>query len=126
MHGQLHQYRAAMMRTATLALLLCFAGPCLAEELTLGRYILEINVDGAIDTTHYFKATDSATATSAVTWGAAGCPNAQFVYTRDLDGQKDVLAIAMTAVAIGRSVVFRGTCDPDGMYFRATRIVLGQ
>ena len=84
-----------MMRTATLALLLCFAGPCLAEELTLGRYILEINVDGAIDTTHYFKATDSATATSAVTWGAAGC-------------------------------VFRGTCDPDGIYFRATRIVLGQ
>ena len=41
----------------------------------------------------------------------------QFVYTRELSGQRDVLAVTMTAAAMGRSVVFRGTCDPDGIYF---------
>lgn len=84
----------------------------------------EVNVD-AENNTHYFKAADSPASSSSATWGSPSCSNAQFVYTRELDGQRDVLAVAMAAAAMGRSVIFRGTCDPDGIYFRATRIVMG-
>ena len=40
------------MRFATALLLLCLASPSFAEESTLGRYILEVNVD-AESNTHF-------------------------------------------------------------------------
>ena len=63
------------MRIVTALFLLCLAGPSFAEESTLGRYILEVNVD-ATSNTHYFKAADSPASSSAATWGSASCPNA--------------------------------------------------
>jgi hypothetical protein len=112
------------MRFASM-LLLGFCAPSFGDELTVGRYILEINADGS-DSTHYYKATDGSASSTSVAWGSASCPNAVFVYTRDLQGQKDLLAIALSASAMGRMVKFRGTCDSDGIYFRATRIVMSQ
>jgi hypothetical protein len=114
------------MRIFPALLLMCFAGSAFADEVTLGRYLLEVNVDAGSNT-YYFKATSSPTSSAVATWGSSSCPNAQFVYARDLGAsQKDVLAVAMAATAMGRSVTFRGTCDPDGNYFRATRIIMGQ
>jgi hypothetical protein len=107
--------------TLVAALLLVTTGFARAAELTPTRYIYEIFVD---DDSHYFRAGAVPSATTAVGWGAAGCPNAAYAYTRQLAAQKDILAVALTAAAMGKAVVFKGTCDPDLNYFRVTSIVV--
>ena len=92
-----------------------------AAELTPARYIFEVFVD---DADHYFRAASTPSATVAVGWGASGCPNAAYAYTRQLTGQKEVLAVALAAAAMGKQVVFKGTCDPDLAYFRVTSILV--
>jgi hypothetical protein len=103
------------------AAMLLVSSPVLATEPTLARYIVELNVDGETNT-HYFRGSGGASGTP-IAWGIAGCSGAMYVYTRDLSGQKDVLAAALSAATSGRSVVFYGTCDADGMYFHATRVI---
>lgn len=107
------------------AVLTLMSGVALAEEYTSSRYIFQFNVDGASNT-HYFQAATSASASSSIGWGSTTCPNAQYAYTRDLAGYKEVLAVALSASALGRPVVFVGSCDSSGNYFIATRILMGQ
>ena len=100
-------------------------GVALGEEYTESRYIFRFNLD-ASSNTHYFMAATSSSAPSNVGWGSSSCPNAQYVYTRDLPGYKEVLAVALSASAMGRPVTFVGSCDSSGDYFVATRILMGQ
>src|SRR5262249_10864546 len=100
--------------------LLFISSYAFAVEGTLSRYIVEIHVDG--EGTHYFRGSRVQSG-GFTAWGITSCPDAMYVYTRDLLLQKDVLATALTAATSGRAVVFFGTCDADGMYFHATRVL---
>jgi hypothetical protein len=115
--------KRTLLATAFLLLSSASAG---AEEMTNYLYISLIYVDGRPSVTHYFTAVATPEGTVEVGWGAASCPNAENVYTRDLDGQKDALAAALAAAAAGKKVRFLGTCDADGHYFHATGIFVKQ
>lgn len=97
----------------------------MGEETTATRYIWQFNIDASLNV-HYFRAANNATSSSSTSWGAPSCPNAEYVYTQSLAGQKDILAVALSASALGRPVSFIGVCQAGGNYFVATRILMGQ
>jgi hypothetical protein len=97
----------------------------LCDEYTASRYIFQLNLDAASNT-HYFLAASSSSASSSIGWGSPSCPNAQYAYTHDLPGYKEVLAVVLSASAMGRPVTFFGSCDSSGHYFIVTKILMGQ
>lgn len=116
-----HASRFSKRCLVTVLLVFGISNTTLAAESTASKYIHLINIDGSTDT-HYFAAADSENATSSVGWGPTFCSSAAWAYTRDLNSQKDVLAVALAAKTAGQKVVFIGTCDSDPNYFRVTGI----
>jgi hypothetical protein len=117
-------YTRASRFSILAAIVSLLAHAAAAAEFTPPRYIYEIFVEGAASTTHYFRAASAPSAAGPVGWGANGCPNAAYAYTRELEGQKDVLGVALSASALSKEVVFKGACDADLNYFRVTAIIV--
>ena len=94
-------------------------------ETTDAKYIWEINIDAATGN-YYYKAADSASASINTGWGGSGaCSNATYAYTHNqLQGRKEILSVALSAKAMGKAVQFIGTCDSNGNYLKATRIIM--
>jgi hypothetical protein len=91
--------------------------PALAEEWTATLPLATVQFDGRSgNKTIYFRTTSG-------TWGPAGCPNAQFVMVRDVEGLKEILSIGLAAKLAGSNVRFQGTCY-DSEYFSAFYIVV--
>lgn len=91
-------------------------------DITAELYLYEINVD-AVNSTYYFQAATAPGSTSAVAWGVSACPNATHAYARQAPLLNQVYASALAAQLTGKPVIFSGTCDSDGQYFRITHII---
>lgn len=92
-------------------------------DTTAELYLYEINVDAA-NSTYYFRAASAPGSTTALAWGVSACPNATYAYARQVPLLNQVYAAAQAAQLAGKPVIFAGTCDPDGEYFRITHIVV--
>ncbi|MBL8339736.1 MAG: hypothetical protein JNM97_23425 [Rhodoferax sp.] len=100
------------------AALLAHVAPCLAQAaVTATTPISTVQIDGQ-NATFYVTSTQG--------WGAPGCPAAKHVYVREpvaAAERKSMLALVLTARAIGATLQFYGSCT-DQDYFLAHYVIL--
>jgi hypothetical protein len=107
-----------MKRIMSAALMMALSTSAFAvDEWTGTKPIANLRFDGRTGSkTVYFE-------TPSGVWSAAGCPNAQFVMIRGIDGLKELLSIGLAAKLAERNVRFLGACL-DSDYFEAYYVIV--
>lgn len=95
---------------------LCLGGQAAAREPTQSKHVRLIEVFTQSGAATYYFAADGV-------WGAANCQNLAWAYLPSNQiGARELLAVAMQAIQLGKPVVLYGECESE--YFRIDTILV--